>query len=292
MRHLLLTLGCLFAAAFFVTPSASATSLQVAPLEYRTELKKGEKKKGFIDVSNPTMATVRIKASAQAFRQINDSGSLQFYDNEQVKAGVMLDLDEFELGPQEAVRMYFMLDSTRLPSGDVYGAIFFTTAPASPSKEKTGIGQSVRLGTLLSIVNGTPGPRDAEITGLSVPWLQLSDKVSGSYRIKNVADPNEATGFYPSVQLQATPFGETKKETGKLTFAGITRTNEFTLKTPPIGIYKISVGYSTDVKSSWLVVASPPALLLLGGLLVALGIGWRFYRLARKKRQLRVGQYR
>ena len=290
MRHLLLALSCVFAGVFLAAPAASAASLKVAPLEYRTTLKEGEKKKGFIDVSNPTKETVRVKASAQAFRQIDDSGSLQFFDNEQVSAGVQLDLDEFELGPREAVRMYFLLDSTRLPSGDVYGAIFFTTAPETP--DKTGAGQSVRLGTLLSIVNGTPGQRDAEVTGLSVPWLQLTDKVTGTYRIKNVADPTKATGFYPNVQVRVEPWGESKKQTGKLTFAGITRTNEFTLKTLPLGIYKVSVGYADSVKSAWVVVASPLALVVFIVLLAGVGFSGRYYLNRRRQRHLRFGQQR
>ena len=286
--RLLLVLSCLFMGAFFVAPPVSAASLKVAPLEYRTTLEQGEKKKGFIDVSNPTKETVRVTASAQAFRQIDGNGSLQFFDNEQVRAGVLLDLDEFELGPLEAVRMYFILDSTRLPSGDVYGAIFLTTAPQTPAK--TGVGQSVRLGTLLSIVNGTPGPRDAQITDVTVPWLQLSDTVKGTYRIKNVADPSKSTGFYPTVQMRATPLGEAKKQTSKLTFAGITRTNEFTLRTLPIGIYKISVGYGDSVQSRWVFVASPLAVIVLMTVLLGGGFAWRYYRRTKKQRSLRFGR--
>lgn len=289
MRRLIIAVGCVFAGAFFVSPPLSAASLKVAPLEYRATLKQGDKKKGFIDVSNPTKETVRVTTSVQAFRQVDDNGSLRFFDSEQLSAGVKLDLDEFELGPREAVRMYFLLDPSRLPSGDVYGAIFFTTAPTTP---KTGVGQSVKLGTLLSIVNGTPGQRDAEVTGLSVATLQFSDTLSGTYRIKNVADPKKATGFYPTVQVQAAPLGEAKKQTGKLTFAGITRTNDFTLKTLPIGIYKVSVGYGRSVQSSWVVVASPPALLLLLVIFIAVFIAVRVFKRVRKNRRLEFGKYR
>jgi hypothetical protein len=289
MKRFLIALGCILAGSFFVMPSVAAASLKLAPLEYRTTLKQGEKKKGFIDVSNPTKETVRVTTSTQAFRQTDDNGSLQFFDSEQLSAGVKLDLDEFELGPREAVRMYFILDSSRLPSGDVYGAIFFTTAPSTP---KTGVGQSVRLGTLLSIVNGTPGQRDAEVTELSLPWLQLSDTVDGRYRIKNIADPKKATGFYPTVQIQAAPFGEAKKQVSKLTFAGITRTNDFTLKTLPLGIYKVSVGYSNSVKTRWVIVASPPALILLAVVSIVATIGLRIIRTSRKKRRFEFGKYR
>lgn len=268
MKRLLLLASVMLAGVFCLPSTAGATGLKVAPLEYRTTLKKGETKKGFIDASNPTDQTVRIKTSAQAFRQVDDSGSLQFFDHEQIRTGIQLDLDEFELGPREAVRMYFQLDGSKLPSGDVFAAIFFTTEPTKPSVD---VGQSIRLGTLFSIVNGTPGPREAEITNLTVPWLQLSDTISGSYSIKNTADPNQATGFYPTVQLQAAPLGEAKKQTGKLIFAGITRTNEFSLKVFPLGIYQVSAGYMGSKQSSWVVVASPVAMLVVA-VIVILGI--------------------
>ena len=267
--------------AALVSATADATSLKIAPLKYDTELKKAEKKKGFIDVSNPTGQKLIIKTSVEAFKQTNDDGALSFYKNEQLAAGIQLDLDEFELGPKEAVRMYFLLDGTKLPPGDAFGAVFFTAAPAN---KPSGVEQAVRLGTLFSIVNGTPGPRQAEITELSVPWLQLTDTISGSYSIKNTADPNKATGFYPTVQLQTAPFGEAKKQTGKLTFAGITRTNEFSLKVLPIGIYQVSAGYMGSKQSSWVVVASPVAIIILALVSSAGFAVWRYVR----KRRARV----
>lgn len=237
-----------------------ALSLKVAPLEYRTELRQGEKKKGFIDVSNPTSQNIVIKTSAQAFRQVDDNGSLQFYDSEQLSAGVLLDLDEFELGPREAVRMYFQLDGTKLPSGDVFGAIFFTTSPAT---QPDGVAQAVRLGTLLSIVNGTPGARNAEVKSLNTSFIQLSDTITGNYAIKNTGDPAKTTGFYPQVKVGVWPFGEQRTERAKLVFAGRTRQNDVELKAPPFGFYKVSVGYGASEQSRWVFAARPIALIIL-----------------------------
>lgn len=252
-------------AAVAVLPSTvSAASLKMAPLQYKAVLKQGEKKRGFVDISNPSGQKVIVKTSVQAFRQIDDSGSLQFYDNEQVKAGVKLDLDEFELGPREALRMFFELDSTKLPQGDVYGAIFVTTQPAKT--QTAGTGQQVRLGTVLSIVNGTPGARQAEVTKLHVPLLQLSDKISGSYTVKNTADPQKTTGFYPTVKLAISPFGQTKEQASSLVFAGRSRENSFTLHSPWLGVYKISASYGSESSQSRIVfVAQPIALIVLGG---------------------------
>jgi len=260
--------GVVFVAALlcllFAVPS-NALSLKVAPLEYRTELKTGEKKKGFIDVSNPTSQTVRVTTSAQAFKQTDDNGTLLFYDDEQISAGVQLDLDEFDLGPLQAVRMYFQLDGTKLPTGDVYGAVFFTLDPKVP---KNGVGQTIRVGTLLSVINGTPGSREAEITDLSVPLLVIGDTVNGSYRIKNTAEEGTATGFYPEVALSALPLGEKKTQTSKLVFVGRTRENPFSLKLPPLGFYRIKVSYDDSVKSQWIFVAHPVAIICIAALLV------------------------
>jgi len=250
------------------TPSVSALSLKVAPLSYDVTLKKGEKLKGVIDISNPTGEKVRVKTSAQAFRQVDDTGSLQFFDHEQVSAGVQLDLDEFELGPREAIRMYFQLDSTKLPSGDVFAAIFFTTEPDKP---KTGVGQSVRLGTLLNIVNGTPGARDAEVKSLNTGFIQFDDVIRGSYVIKNTGDPAKTTGFYPEIKLRVLPIGEQRTQTGKLVFAGLTRQNTFELKAPWIGFYRVSAQYEASEQSRWVFVVQPRALVaLLGIILVAI----------------------
>ncbi len=253
---------------------AHASGLKIAPLEYRTTLKSGEKQRGFIDVSNPSKETVRVSASTQAFRQTDDNGSLEFFDDAHVSAGILLDLDEFDLGPHEAVRMYFVLDGTRLPAGDVYGAIFFTTAPAR--YRESGVGQSIRLGTLLSITNGSPGSRKAEITKLNVPFLQLGDVIRGDYRIKNTGDSRASTGFYPKVKLSARLFGEERQNRAKLVFAGRTRQNDFELKTPPFGLYRVTAGYGTSKQSAWVFVAHPIALivlavaLVLGGLILSL----------------------
>lgn len=260
------------ASAFFLQHPAGAVSLKVAPLEYRTSLTQGEKKKGFIDISNPSDQPMTVKTSAQAFRQIDDQGTIQFFDDEQISGGVQLDLDEFELGPKEAVRMYFLLDGTKLPAGDVFGAIFFTT---SPSKATDGVGQSVRLGTILSVVNGTPGMRQAVITDLNLPQFSFTTELKGSYAIKNTADPDTATGFYPTVRLSAAPSGVAKEVAGKLVFAGRTRVNEFSYKLPPLGVYRIEARHGDSAQVRWVMVAHPTAIAAIIALLVAVGIVWR-----------------
>lgn len=253
-KYLSVFIAVAVAMIFLPLDTANGLGLKVAPLEYRTTIQAGEAKKGYVDVSNPATEKVIVKASVQAFRQINDDGGLQFYEDERLAEGIKLDLDEFELGPREAVRMYFELDGTKLPSGDVFGAIFFTLDPVQP---KAGVGQSVRVGTILSIVNGTPATHTAQVTRLTVPTFQFDNTLQGSYTIKNTASPATASGFYPTVTVVSWPFGEAQQQAGKLVFAGRSRDNTFSLSLPPFGLYKITASYGNSSQSRWLLVAHP-----------------------------------
>lgn len=287
MKRAILALSLMLIGVVGVHSSASAIGLKIAPLEYRTTLKKGETKKGFIDISNPTGEAVRVKTSAQAFRQVDDEGTLQFYNDAQLTAGVKLDLDDFELGPREAVRMYFLLDSTKLASGDVYGAIFFTT---EPTKAANGVGQSVKLGTLLSIVNGAPSVHQAAITALDVPWLQLDDHIKGSYTIKNTTNTSGATGFYPDVAVHAAPFGAKQTSTGKLIFAGRSRENEVSVPVFPLSIHRLSVDFQGSKKTQWVVNATPLAIIIAGLILVITAFIVRVLFIRRKRRAIKQFQ--
>lgn len=262
-------------AAVSAAPSVAALGLKVAPLDYTVTLKKGEKQKGFIDLSNPSGVTVRVKTSVQAFRQTDDNGTLKFYDDEQVSAGIKLDLDEFELGPREAVRMYFLVDGTHLPGGDVFAAIFFTT---QPTKQGAGVTELIRLGTILSIVNGTPGERKAEVTELSVPTIQFGESIKGSYVIKNTGDPKKSTGFYPAVILSVDPFYRETVQRARLVFASRSRENTFELQGSRFGFYKVKASHGQSSKEDWVLIINGAGMVILGFVLlvgVAGIFGWR-----------------
>ncbi|HEX8389963.1 MAG TPA: hypothetical protein VF597_00915 [Candidatus Saccharimonadales bacterium] len=265
------------------SPAQAAARLEVAPLEYRTSLKVGEKKKGFVDVSNPDSTTVRVKTSVQAFRQTDDRGSLEFYDDERMKSGVKLDLTEFDLGPKQAIRMYFLLDGTALRSGDVFGAIFFSLKPKTASPQSASLA-TIRVGTLLSLVNGTPSSRQAEVTRLDASSLQFDDTIRGTFSVKNTGDPKKTTGFYPEVKVAVWPFGETRTLSSKLVFAGRTRSSEFTAKAPPVGVYRVSVSHGDSSQSRWVVVIQPYVLLILGVIVLGLLILTKYRRRQRRIR--------
>lgn len=261
--------------AWMQTAPTQALSLEIRPLEYRTSLDKGEKQKGFIDVTNPTSENIHIRTEVQAFRQVDDRGSLQFYDSEKVAAGIIPDLEEFDLGSRETLRMYFLLDGTKLANGDNFGALFFRII----STETTGVNGSLRLGTLFSIQNATPTDHRAEVSAFDVPFLQLGDTVSGTYSITNTADPNTTNAFYPQVQFTIAPFKQTKTHTSGLVFAGRTRTNEFSIETLRFGFYTLTLEHNGVAGTRLIFVATPWQLVIAGLFVVALGLGsyllWR-----------------
>lgn len=242
----IVSLALIFSAV--IASDAGALGLKVAPLEYRTSLEKDEKKRGFIDIANPISQRIKVTTSVQAFRQTDNNGSLQFFDDSQIKAGIVPELTTFVLEPREALRMFFTVDGAVLPEGDVYAAIFFTTEPAVV---RVGVGQQVRVGTIISLVNHTPGERNAVVTDLQLPFMQLGSQIRGTYAIENTG--NNTSGFYPKVEITAWIGGEERRQQGALVFGGNTRTNYFELDAG-FGIKRISVKYAGSVRSAWVLL--------------------------------------
>lgn len=203
---------------FYLSADVSALSLKIAPLQYETTLEAGEKKKGYVDISNPETFAVKVNLEVQGFRQISDDGTLEFYDSPQISQGLLLDFEQVTLGPRDAMRVYFLLDGEKLPSGDVFASIFASTEPVSESGSR----QSVRVGTLVMATNGTPAAHTADVSFIDASWLQIGDGLSATLTLSNPEDQREFTGFFPDVTIKAQPYGETVAR-GPLLFAGRSR---------------------------------------------------------------------
>lgn len=214
----------------------SAASLKISPLRYDAELSIGEKKKGFVDITNLSAQEADIRLSVQAFRQINDSGALEFYDSRTVQEGVLLDYSEVTLGPRETLHLAFLLDGTKLASGDNFAALFATSIP-----DESGAGeQAIRVGTLLIISNATPSIHTAVIQDLSGQLVQFSDGLRVTFDVRNTAEVGSATGFSPTITVRAWPYVN-DTVSGPLVFAGRTRTVDFVKKGDYLGILAIRV---------------------------------------------------
>ena len=242
--------------------------LQIGPMLYEETLDRAESKRGVVDVTNPTTRTVDVQMTTQAFRQIDDEGTLEFYDDEAVDVGVALDLDEFELSAGETMRVVFELDASKLPSGDVFAAIFANTRPETEG-DTTRLAQSVRVGTLLVLENGTPPSREVEVTELEVPLFVFDGVINGQYRLYNSAQAGTATGFFPEVTLNLSPFHDERRDKASLLFAGRERDNDLSYETQAAGIYRLSVTYDDSSLQRYVVLLPPWSLLVLGGVMLA-----------------------
>ena len=217
-RRILVASGLI--ALFACVPAlyASATSLRITPMQYQTTLKSEEKQQGYVDISNPEPETVEVIFEVQAFRQINDEGGIEFYDDKGVVAGVALDLQSVELGPREVLRLMFLIDGTKLPQGEVFAAILARTVP----QDEQGSAQSVRVGTILEIINGTAKAHKASIETLSAPFLQVGEGLSATFVVRNDDPASQMTGFRPQVTVRAAPYASREVD-GPLVFAGHSR---------------------------------------------------------------------
>ncbi len=243
------------AATLLVVPSASAgsapsLSLQISPLRYDTTLSAGEKKKGFVDITNPSAASSEVKLSVQAFRQSNDNGGLEFYDDAVITSGLLLDYSEVTLGPHETLHLAFLVDGTKLRTGDNFAAIFATTIPDTTAPGQ----QAVKVGTLVIVSNGTPTVHTAKVENLSSSLIQFGDGLTASFSVRNTANENENTGFSPKITVTAWPYIN-DEVTGPLIFAGRTRAVDYSKKGNYLGIVavKVQVGDSHQTRYSLLI---------------------------------------
>lgn len=271
--------------AAFNAPSVKAQGLQIQPLIYKEKFSTGEVKKGFVQVANPTASTVTVTAEVQGFKQVDSRGTLTFFDSPDLNKAIIPDLAEFELKPREKIRLFFIIDSKKMPTGDNFAALFFRNKVTGTA----GINTSVRVGTLFVIENGTPGPRQADITKLQLPWVVFGNSVSGTVNVKNTADPNKATGFFPKMTVGISPFTHSHSQDGSLLFAGISRDMTFHIPTSRLGVYKVSVAVAGDTESRWVFMATGWGLLgFITLVALAISIIFTLMKLRRARSKIRL----
>jgi len=254
--------------ASIISMPAGAISLKMQPLLYTDTLKKNERKNGYIDISNPTPEMLTLETSVQAFKQVDSKGNLAFYDDPAISAGLRPDLKEFSLKPGEAIHLAFQLDGTMLPNGDVFAALFVSAKEPSAEVPR----EVIRLGTLFTIVNNTPGERKAAITALHVPLITYGSALTAVYEVKNTAAVNVSSGFYPEVKTALQLFGGQQTIISPLVFAGNSRSVRFVYEGNRLGIYRLSVSTGSSVIKKWVIVVTGIWTWLLPCILFALAI--------------------
>lgn len=274
------------ALALVVAPGVQADSLKIQPLQYQAELKKGEYKKGFVDITNPTASSAIVELYVNGFSQVDDKGNLVFFEDEQIKRGIRLDYDTATIGPKQTLRLFFVIDGNKLPTGDIFAAIFAQTKAAN----QPGANTSVRVGSLIMVTNQTPGSRKATIAQLDMATVQIGDGVQGSVAVKNSAQKGSTTGFFPSIGVEVAPWGGESIFKGPLIFAGNTRTSDFYVPTNLFGVYQVTVSANDARKTTtvflvtgwWRIVAPAATIALIGAVFVAVK-----YKILHKKPRFR-----
>jgi hypothetical protein len=268
--------------SIYIAPPVHADSVRISPLQYQTELKKGEKKKGFVDVSNPSNESVNVKLYVNGFSQTDNQGNLTFFTSEQMSKGLLLDYDSASIGAHQTLRLYFLADGTKLPAGDLFGVIFAETQSA----DQPGTNITARVGTLVEIINQTPGARHAEIAQLDIPFVQFGDDVGGVISVKNPAPKSSATGFFPNIAIEVALGGSKTEFKGPLVFAGNTRTAGFTVPSNQFGFYVVKVK-AADAEASkvvflmtgwWRIVVPAIIIVVIGAVFL-----FKKYRSRKKK---------
>lgn len=282
---LLLTVGIALVGSHTAT---AADTLQLRPLLYRETLDVGESKRGVVDIANGSDQTAQVTLSVRFFRQSGDDGTLQFYDRPDETDGVVLDVSDIELSAKDAARIGFTVESSKLPQGDVFAAIFATTKSTGPADS---IVPAVQVGTLLIIENGRPGSREAIISKLDIPFFQFGDQLKGTVSVANPAGANKATGFFPDMKVAMAPWGRSTQFEGPLVYAGRTRTFDFSVPSSQLGIYQVTVQangaddvrYVFLVTGIWRQVVVYVALGLLAGALAV----WVYLRFGKRRKSSR-----
>lgn len=273
MKKVLLTLFIAVSVCTTWATDTHAASLKIAPLKYETTLKTGETKKGYVDVSNPEYESVKVTLGVQAFRQIDDDGTLQYYSSAQVSDGIQLDLTSLTLKPRSAMRVYFLLNGNKLPSGDVFAAIFASTEPSG----RSGAEQSVRVGTLIMLSNGTPSSHSADISFLRASWLQVGAGLRATVGVHNTADERTYTGFFPDVSVTAQPYSTTTVQ-GPLVFAGRTRTVDYKNDGNYFGPVRVIANAGGQPRSAWVFAITGYWMWLFPSIVLAIVAGVIWFR--------------
>lgn len=213
--------------------------LQIAPLKYETSFEGPTPKIGYIDVANPSADSVRVVASIQGFRQSNNSGDLEFFDDPVLAGAITLASSDFVVTPRGAVRVPFSVDPTKLPDGGNYGAIFFQTQNGAKLPKGNVLVPSARVGTLL-LLNNHGGKKAGRINKLTVPFWQFGNTISGHLSYQNTGK-NGFLAFNPTLEISLLPGMRHQYITGPLIFPSRERSVEFGRSGSYLGLLPVTV---------------------------------------------------
>jgi hypothetical protein len=230
----------------------SASGLKISPLVYRDSLQKNEKQKGHIDISNTGGAEVTVSAHVEGFRQKGQEGALEFFEEPKYTAGITFDYDSFVLGPRETIRLYFLLDANKLPSGGVYAALFFTASQGEGGGSEVSLRPVVRVGSLIIVDNGGGGKTKTSITDARAPFFQFGSSIHAEATVKNESGDGVIAGF-PRIASTIHPLGGSREFDGPMVMPGAERKAQIKRSGTFIGLTRLTISDGGSSKRVWVI---------------------------------------
>lgn len=260
--------------------------LQLNPLKYEDKITTETVRRGYIDVANPGDSSVTVQTSVKGFRQIDLDGNLAFFDDGALTAGIIPDLGSFNLGPRDAIRMYFSVAPKKLPRGAIYAAIFFRTVPAQGQTTNSYLTASANLGTLVILQNGAADKPTSQITKVNFPFLQFGSKLSGQASVLNTSGQSAAP-YNTSLKAKISPLGKSVSVATGLVTPGTTRTFKISRDGSYFGLLPVSVSDATTGAkfTTWVFAVTGISPYVLVALLVALFIIFISLRWKQKRKR-------
>lgn len=227
LRALFIGIGVSFLGLHAHPAEAAPPELRLSPLKYEASLELGRSKVGYVQIDNPTGTSVSASLEVQGFRQINNDGSLEYFDDERLSAGIIPGVREVQIGPRESVRVKFTVNPNVLGPGGAYGVLFVRAKSGELAASQ--INTSARVGTLIILDVAGSGTRAGAIRDVQIPSLSWgAADLPLRFSFSNTGSGGGALAFAPKFEISGA--GGSLKSTGPFVFPGRTRSVDARLK--------------------------------------------------------------
>lgn len=293
----------LFILGIFSVPlvCSAVTGIQISPLTFNYEIKKGESKTGKILVTNRNDSPLTYKMETEQFNGTDEDGAPIFTPVEPTGITDLKDWISFPkdtegiIAPHLDKEIPFVVNvPINATPGGHYAAIFAREITKTPEGQ-TAVGVASRVGTLVLVSIPGPVTKTAEITSFTPPKFVWKGPIDFILKIKNTG-----TVHYDSeakIELKPALLGNTQTiDLGKHTLVPTsTRLYSGTWnKRFPFGYYTVTAstkdGNGKDITTATTLLAIPleiviPAIILLIIIIVLIGYIRRHVRFVSKEQQ-------
>lgn len=182
-------------ALFFVAPmvaTAQESGLQISPLSFEFNYQDGSDLSGTIVVTNLEDKAINYQLETEDFKQVSDDGAPSFAgvpkDNQLPMLSSWIKFDgetSGEIAARKSIEVDFQIDVPNSAEPGGHYAAIFVKKTVDTDENKTEIGVSSRVGSLILL--SVPGDvtRTAEIEEFSTPSFVWKGPIDLNMRVKN-----------------------------------------------------------------------------------------------------------